>query len=86
MDGVKFRFYCHAFSERILRHHALCGLMKPKASRGVFTLYYKYHLPPSLDGGQCNTTHFSALATFSRIVAKAAYFFSQISLSKDGGN
>jgi hypothetical protein len=50
MKRGKSRFYCHAFSERILRHHALRGLMKPKASRGIFTLYM-YHLPPSLDGG-----------------------------------
>jgi hypothetical protein len=51
-------------------------------------MFYKYHLPPSLDGGWCKIAHFFGFShIFARIVAKAEYFFHfKYSPSKDGGN
>jgi hypothetical protein len=51
-------------------------------------MLYKYHLPPSLDGGLCNAAHFFGFShIFAHIVAKAEHlFYFKYSPSKDGGN
>jgi hypothetical protein len=50
-------------------------------------MLYKYHLPPSLDGGLCNTEYLGFSHIFVRIVAKSrVFFYFKYSPSKDGGN